>query len=175
MWKAKHSPLHCIYGFAYGFPSQWLQQIWFKSNPYSDRLGRYRLEQLYPRANGILCGTWTIVICVLKHSVAWNNSFRRIFSASGEKTLNHYNATYYQCHTCYISTNYCYEKNRIALITIFHSRYLVACIRLLSLWVVPSRPENKCRSPHICIPVTDRPIHNTRFMGLRWQLKLVYR
>jgi len=27
----KHYPLHCIYGFAYGFPSQSLYQIWFKT------------------------------------------------------------------------------------------------------------------------------------------------
>jgi len=27
----KHSPLHCVYGFEYGFPSQLLYQIWFKT------------------------------------------------------------------------------------------------------------------------------------------------
>jgi len=47
-----------------------------------------------------------------KISVAWNNCFRRIFNAVGEKALNHYKSllTHRQYHTCYTSANYCFEK-----------------------------------------------------------------
>ena len=60
------------------------------------------------------------------------------FHAVGEKALNHYNifAIHCQYHTCYISANYCFGKSCIALILLFYSHYLVACTRLLLLWVV---------------------------------------
>ena len=60
------------------------------------------------------------------------------FHAVGEKVLNHYNifAIHCQYHTCYTSANYCFGKSCIALILQFYSHYLVACIRLLLLFVI---------------------------------------
>ena len=64
--------------------------------------------------------------------------FQTYFCMLLERVLDHYNTfvIHCQCHTCYTSANYCSEKSCIALILLFYSRHLVACIRLLLLWVV---------------------------------------
>jgi len=77
-----------------------------------------------------------------KISIAWNNCFRCIFSCCWRESVKPltYNifAIHFQYHrpTCYISANHCFEKSWIALILLFYSHYLVACIRLLLLWAV---------------------------------------
>ena len=94
-----------------------------------------------------------------KISVAWNNSFRRIFSCCWRESvlwcliqhvscntikiidwlidwlINHYNTfvIHCRCHTCYTSANYSSGQSHIVLILLCYGRYLVACIRLLLL------------------------------------------
>ena len=73
-----------------------------------------------------------------KISVARKNCFRRVFSCCWRESVKppQYFATHCQYHTCYTSVNCCFEKSCIALILLFYRNYLIACVRLLSLWVV---------------------------------------
>jgi len=73
-----------------------------------------------------------------KISVSLNSCFIRIFSCCWWKSVKPLD---YFCHTLPISyllhqRKLLFWKSYIALILLFYSRYLFACIRLLLLWIV---------------------------------------
>jgi len=74
-----------------------------------------------------------------KISVAWNNCFRGIFSCCWRESVKPLQYFWHTLPIPYLLHQrklLFWKKSCIALILLFYSHYLVACIRLVLLWVV---------------------------------------